>query len=72
MLPAMHYRLYYRQLIIEEISVLTITIEPLRADGEQEAALVLVPPVSGGMQTGRSASHLHHDAARSDEQSSSN
>lgn len=69
MLPAMHYRLRYRQLIIEEISVLTITIEPLRADGEQEASLLLVPPETGGMQAGRAASL---DAARSDEQSSSN
>lgn len=31
------YRVHYRQISIETITVLTITIEPLRAAGEQDA-----------------------------------
>ncbi len=38
MLPAMHYRLRYRQLIIEQISVLTIVIEVASAPPAPEAA----------------------------------
>ena len=53
MLPAMHYRLRYRQLIIEQISVLTIVIEVAAAPPTPEAgaasSTVFVPPVSGGM-----------------------
>ena len=54
MLPAMHYRLRYRQLIIEQISVLTIVIEVAAAPPtpEAEAASVSAARVTSDSPTG--------------------